>query len=260
MTHMDLLERVKDADMVLVGIGEEFNGIKYCKEVPAYTDNAEALAKQIPWIQPLYRDYILDEKREVIRAALLKLETILRDKNYFVISTSTNAVVSEIPWKHGYLTMPCGSMTHKQCSNGCQEVLDKVSSEALLQLSELFTGSSQVKESACIQILGTCPKCGAEMVLNNYYHDKYNEAAYLDKWQLYTKWLQGTLNKKLLILELGSEFECPSVMRWPFEKITFYNQKAEMIRVNERLYQLTEELKGKGQGIPKNAIEWLQGL
>ena len=71
------------------------------------------------------------------------------------------------------------------------------------------------------------------------------------------KWLQGTLNKKVLILEIGVNMEYPSIIRWPFEKTAYLNQKANFIRINESLPQLTEELKDKGISINVNGIEWL---
>ena len=98
------------------------------------------------------------------------------------------------------------------------------------------------------------------MVLNNIYAENYNEKGYLEQWSLYTKWLQGTLNRKLLVLELGEGMRFPTVIRWPFEKIAYFNKKAVFVRVNEELYQLTEELSEKGLGISKNAIAWLESL
>ena len=68
------------------------------------------------------------------------------------------------------------------------------------------------------------------------------------------------MNHKLLVLELGVGMQFPSVIRWPFEKVVFFNQKAFLCRVNEKLYQLTEELAGKGCGISMNAIDWLKQL
>lgn len=65
-------------------------------------------------------------------------------------------------------------------------------------------------------------------------------------WQRYMKWLQGILNKKLCILELGAGMEAPQVIRFAFEKVTFFNQKAYLYRVHSRFPQLTEELKGRG--------------
>ena len=49
----------------------------------------------------------------------------------------------------------------------------------------------------------------------------------------------------------------PSIIRFPFEKVGYYNRKASFIRVNERLYQLTPELREKGISIAQNSIDWL---
>lgn len=108
--------------------------------------------------------------------------------------------------------------------------------------------------------LGVCPHCGKPFILNNIYAQNYNENGYLESWQRYTKWLQGTLNRNLLILELGVGMQFPSVIRWPFEKIAFFQKKSELYRVNEKLYQLSEELGGKAYSISKNAIDWLLHL
>ena len=85
----------------------------------------------------------------------------------------------------------------------------------------------------------------------------YVEGAYLTSWANYTKWLQGTLNKKLFILELGEGFENPGLFRWPFEKMAFYNKKAAFVRVHKSLYQIGAELKGKGTAVPMDSKEFL---
>ena len=98
------------------------------------------------------------------------------------------------------------------------------------------------------------------MVLNNIFAEGYNENGYLEQWKVYTKWLQGTVNHRLLVLELGVGMRFPTVVRWPFEKVAFFNNKAAFVRVNEKLYQLSEELAIKGCGIAQNAIAWLEIL
>ena len=95
------------------------------------------------------------------------------------------------------------------------------------------------------------------MVPNNVYAEQYDEEGYLADWRMYTKWLQGTLNKKLCVLELGVDLTFPNIIRWPFEKVAFYNQKALFIRVNEKLYHMSEELKDKGVAVNKKSIDWL---
>lgn len=79
-------------------------------------------------------------------------------------------------------------------------------------------------------------------------------------WKQYLSWLQKTLNHELLVFEFGVGFEYPEVIRFPFEKTVFYNKKAFLIRVNSKMYQLPEELKGKGEGINSDVSEFLNQL
>ena len=86
---------------------------------------------------------------------------------------------------------------------------------------------------------------------------KYAEEGYLKQWDVYTKWLQGTVNKKLCVLELGAGLEYPKIIRFPFEKIVFYNQKAFMYRIHSLIYQLGEEIGNRGIGIKEDPIDFL---
>lgn len=109
-------------------------------------------------------------------------------------------------------------------------------------------------------LLGRCPGCNCGMVLNNVQAALYDERGYLSDWQRYTKWLQGTVNRKLLVLELGVGMEYPGMIRIPFERVVFLNQKAKMYRIHGSLYQLNEKLREKGVEISENAIDWLTNL
>ena len=61
----------------------------------------------------------------------------------------------------------------------------------------------------------------------------------------------------LCVLELGVGLKYPTVIRFPFEKIVFVNNKAVMLRVNRKLYQSTEELKEKCVGIKADPIDYI---
>lgn len=255
---------IESADMVLVGLGEEFDDISFLKKDEKYTEDRKYIEEnELLWILPEYNERFRNrntQRLDEIRNALNKLAEILQNKNYFVVSTSTNNLLREIPWKEGRLVMPCGGSVLKQCSVGCDEVLEEVTEadEAnIARFMEVLPSNASMKP---VPELGGCPKCGKPLVFNNIYATNYNENGYLSQWQLYTKWLQGTLNKKVVILELGVGMKFPTVIRFPFEKIAFYNQKAVFYRVNETLYQMTEELKDKGVSISKNSIDWLRAM
>ncbi len=213
------LDKVNDADLVLIGIGTEFEEKKF-----KFSENA---------IQ-----------------ALQELLSILQGKNYYVITTCMNSILKKAGFPADRIVSPCGNVEKKQCDAGCENSLAELSEEE----KELYN-EAIIKEE--LPFLGVCPVCGEKMVLNNVYAKQYDENGYLEDWKRYTKWLQGTLNKKLCVLELGVDMVFPSIIRWPFEKVAFYNQKAVFIRVNEKLYHMSEELKDKGIAVEKNAIDWL---
>lgn len=78
-----------------------------------------------------------------------------------------------------------------------------------------------------------------------------------EKWEAYNQWLSRTLNRNLCLLELGVGLKYPTIIRWPFEKIAFFNKKAVMYRIHKSLYQTTEELGDKCIGIQGDAIEFM---
>jgi hypothetical protein len=199
-----------------------------------------------------------------VQAALQNLIRLLGEKNYFVVSVAANPEIAKAPWRQGRLVMPCGSLQYKQCSPNCERNLQPVSDseqeKVQQQLCIWYRKLLQNEQSELPEGLGSCPVCGKIVEYNNIYSAEYDERGYQDAWQTYTKWLQGTLNRNLVVLELGVGMQFPSVIRFPFEKVAYFNQKAKFYRINENLYQLTEELTAKGVGIAENAIDWLQNL
>lgn len=269
----EILTAIREADLVLVGIGEEFDETGVDGNAVDYIKGREFLEKEkklwlIPDYDKRYREQNSGKHAENMLKALGNLAELLKDKNYFVVSTAMNDMIAATPWKEGRLVMPCGDSGKKQCSDGCeeglQELLDADQCNIAAYIDSVrqdISDGNNAKEATTWQMdIGICPKCGKPLILNNIYAEKYDEKGYLSQWQLYTKWLQGTLNKKLVIIELGVGMKFPSVIRWPFEKVAFFNNKAHMYRVNGRLYQLSEELKGKGTAIAKNSIDWLLSL
>lgn len=215
----EFIDKIEASDLILVGVGTEFEAKKF-------------------------------QKAPVAIEALKELNKVLAGKNYYIITTCTNSILKEGGFSEERIVSPCGNLEKKQCPKHCENSLQSLTAEECQQVAEAIMKETEPE-------LGICEVCGEKLVLNNVYAKQYDEDGYLADWQRYTKWLQGTLNKKLCILELGVDLVFPSIIRWPFEKVGFYNQKAIFVRVNEKLYHMSEELKDKGISIEKNAIDWL---
>lgn len=233
---MDLKEYFKDADMVLVGIGEVFQD--------KFEDIEVSDKKNVSILEEYNRKRYLDTcPQNEVTQAYKKLEELLDGKNYFVVTLCTDDKIFKTNIKQDRIVAPCGSYSFLQCEEVCSEDIYP------LDIYEEILKKGQEP---------ICPKCGHKMVMNHIGVRKYSEEGYLKKWNLYMKWLQGSLNKKLCVLELGVGMKYPTVIRWPFEKVTFINHKAKFVRVHEQLFQLTEEIKEKGISIRENPVDFLR--
>lgn len=163
------------------------------------------------------------------------LSRLLEGKDYFIITMNTDGKIFESSLDEKRITAPCGNIHWFQCENAC---------------------TKDIWEEGEVEN-GLCPHCGAHLISNTVDADKYIEEGYLPRWNDYRQWLSGTINRKMTVLELGVGFKHPGVIRWPFEKIVFYNNKANMYRVHQKFFQVSEELKEKAEGIQKDSVEFI---
>ena len=251
-----LKEKIADAELVLIGIGEEFNEnfskigkyphlMKGLEEI----DSDESIAWAVPFLE---KAYLEKEKEGETVQAYKNLYELVKDKNYFIVTTCIDGHIENAGFNPEKIVEPCGNYEKLQCSEKCcSELWD--SKNIIADIKDALERAESIKGIE----QPVCPHCGKQMVFNNIVSENYVEEGYLPQWEKYTKWLQGTVNKKLCILELGAGMQLPGIIRWPFEKVAFYNQKASFFRINEKLYQLTEEIGDKGISIERNARNYL---
>lgn len=235
--NQEILSLLADADKVLIGIGESFER----RDVELENEEFKFLQKEDPLLAGFerlqYRKLHPDD--EAVHAYNC-LYDLIKEKDYFVVTTCMDDRIYESKFPEEKIAAPCGTWRYLQCSDCC--------TEELLPVSE-----KMIEEKAVIY----CPHCGKKVSFNQVTCDKYNEAGYMAQWVVYRNWLQRIINQKLCIIELGVGLKYPTIIRWPFEKIAFCNNKASFVRVHNLLYQLTEELKGKGISIEADPIKFL---
>lgn len=246
-----IISKIKEAELVLVGLGEELDLVRRLK-AEEESLNPEVDRQLLSFICKAK----LDERKFQNFEVYESLARCLKDKNYFIVSLCQDGMIKDSELNKERIVTPCGSYEKLQCSERCSNELYEISEEFLEQLKEasLHGGKDIMLE------VPKCPHCGNPLVFNNVDAESYVEEGYLDQWGIYKKWLQGTVNKNVCILELGVGMKYPTVIRWPFEKITFFNQKAELFRVHSRLYQIAEEIKERGFGICQSPEDFLKEL
>ena len=211
----EVMEKIKEAQKVLIGIGKEWalrddeKDIRFC--------------------------HLTDPSQADLKAAYEALYDLIKEKDYYIVTTLTDGAVYEMPFDKNRIVAPCGNIHWRQCSKACTKDIWE---------------ESEVPDDVC-------PHCKAPLTGNTIKAETYIEEGYLPRWKDYMKWQTGTINRSLVILELGEGFATPTVMRWPFEKIIYFNRKSRLYRINESFYQLPKEPEERGVSVHENSVRWM---
>ena len=214
-TKAEVREKIKEAQKVLIGIGKEWalrddeKDIRFC--------------------------HLTDPSQADLKAAYEALYDLIKEKDYYIVTTLTDGAVYEMPFDKNRIVAPCGNIHWRQCSKACTKDIWE---------------ESEVPDDVC-------PHCKAPLTGNTIKAETYIEEGYLPRWKDYMKWQTGTINRSLVILELGEGFATPTVMRWPFEKIIYFNRKSRLYRINESFYQLPKEAEERGVSVHENSVRWM---
>ena len=176
-----------------------------------------------------------DPAQSDLKAAYEELYQLIQDKDYYIVTTLTDGAIYEMPFDKNRIVAPCGNIHWRQCSKACTKDIWE---------------EGEVPDDIC-------PHCKAPLTGNTLKAETYIEEGYLPRWKDYMKWQTGTINRSLVILELGEGFSTPTVMRWPFEKIIYFNQKSKLYRINENFYQLPKEAEKRGVSVHENSVRWM---
>lgn len=246
---------IEESEYILIGIGEEwdsrFKPLEVSEEIDALLQSCEK-DESLQWIRPFLLKELMGFGYEQ-QSAYQNLLRILEQKNYFIVSTCIDGNIWNQGFDNNRIVTPCGDYEKLQCSDRCTEQLFEINDSFNKDLNAIIKGELHLTDLTYLQ----CPYCGKGMTYNNIHAENYIEARYLPQWEVYMKWLQNTLNKKICVIELGVGMKYPSVIRWPFERIARLNEKSYFFRIHEKLYQIPEEIKGRTSIIARNSVELL---
>ena len=257
---VELRKKIQEAELVLVGIGEEcqydwsalLQDGRY-QEIEKETEGDERYAWIVPFLQKMILRRGRDERWD---RAYQTLREMLFGKNYFIVSLCLDDYLYGAGFDESKIVSPCGGFRMMQCNKNCAGKLSDMPEKDYEAVLRYYMG-----EEALVSLEEPiCELCGEKLRFNQLGVERYAQEGYLEQWNRYTKWMQGTVNKELCILELGAGMAYPGIVRFPFEKVAYYNQKAFMYRVHPHLFQLGEEIADRGQAVADDPIDFLLKL
>lgn len=247
---------------VLIGLGEEWSyNYKNITNDIAYKNLIDQAKNGYDWLIPYIEYHYMKNHEDPRKESFKKLSDLIKDKDYYIISTIYDYSDPDNFFDHDKMVFPCGNIEFLQQKHNANGELIKVDdsndiSALMLQIDNILKNNGKLSE------INKVIYSDDEMIFNQkrreWLGEQYNEKAYLPKWSDYQNWLSGTLSEDLLILELGVGLEYPTVIRFPFEKIAFINNKAYMIRVHEKLFQLPGHIVKKAVSVQSNSMDYIK--
>lgn len=184
-----------------------------------------------------------------------ELFDIVRDKNYFVITTNVDHCFQKAGFDKKRLFYTQGDYGLFQCSVPCrnktydnEEIIRKMYSE-------------QKNMQIPSELVPKCPVCGKPMTMNLRADDTFVED---DGWhsacERYERFIKENKKKKVLYLELGVGMNTPVIIKYPFWQLTAQNKNAGYVCVNKDMAYAPEEIKPRSLCFSEDISDVIKSL
>ena len=197
----------------------------------------------------------INRYRDAPRPVYLELLELVRDRDYFVLTTNVDHCFQKAGFDKKRLFYTQGDYGLFQCSDPCrQETFDK--EETVTAMMDQQTGM-RIPSS----LLPRCPYCGKPLTMNLRADDRFVED---EGWHAaagrYTDFLRRHGQASVLFLELGVGGNTPAIIKFPFWRMTAANPKAVYACVNYGEAVCPKELEAQSICVNSDIGQVLQDL
>ncbi|KAK7470123.1 hypothetical protein VKT23_001564 [Stygiomarasmius scandens] len=161
---------------------------------------------------------------------LKELVSYFSDEDWFVRTSNADGLFRRHGFDTNHLSTPQGDYTWLQCLGNCTE--DSVfSMQPFLDAARPYLDTSEQTLSSD-EAIPKCPKCGGEMFMCVRADRWFNDVRFREGEKRFTEFLLScqARKKNLVILEIGSGWNTPSVLRWVSESLV-EDKAAKLVRV-----------------------------
>ena len=219
------------------------------------------------WSRYIYINRYLDPPKPVYQDLL----ALVQDKDYFVLTTNVDHCFQKAGFNKKRLFYTQGDYGLFQCSEPCcQETFDN---EGLVrQMVEaqgwhieadgtLTEPDGPLKMCVPPELVPHCPHCGKPMSMNLRADETFVEdAGWHDAAERYSEFLRRHVGTKTLFLELGTGYNTPGIIKYPFWRMTAQWENARYACVNLGEAMAPSEIAAKSICLNADAAEVLEKL
>ena len=251
-------QAIKQADYIIIGAGSGLSaaaGLKYSGE--KFERNYKEFIEKYHF-EDLYSasfyDFSSQEEKWAFFAKMIKLNRynekplklyqklyeIIKDKNYFVLSTNVDGQFFNSGFDKDKVFEVQGDYCYLQCENACHNKL--YYNKELVEKWIQNTVDCKIPSNLVMK----CPVCGGNMDMNlrkdaNFVQD----SNWYDMSRKYDEFLGRTKDKTVVLLEIGVGFNTPGIIRFPFEQMTNNSKETTLIRINKDYPSTMLEIESK---------------
>ncbi|MBQ9481863.1 MAG: Sir2 silent information regulator family NAD-dependent deacetylase [Clostridia bacterium] len=159
--------------------------------------------------------------------AYADLFDIVKNEEYFVITTNVDHCFQKSGFDKKRLFYTQGDYGLFQCSKPCHN--KTYDNEEIIK--KMYSEQKDMKIPS--ELIPKCPVCGRPMAMNLRADDTFVED---DGWKKaaasYARFLKRYEDKAVVFLELGVGGNTPVIIKYPFWRMTYANEKAAYITIN----------------------------
>lgn len=165
---------------------------------------------------------------------------LVKDKDYFVLTTNVDRQFLKAGFDKEKVFEVQGVLTKIQCARACHNKLyDNTDT-----IKEILKEDKDCKIPT--RLVPKCPVCGGNMEVNLRKDNFFVEDDYWHEHEKsFEKFINDNKKKKILFLELGSGFNTPGIIRYPFEELTYKLKNAFLIRINDKYAFVPNDIEDK---------------
>ena len=202
------------------------------------------------WSRYIFINRYMDAPKPVYSA----LYDMIKNQNYFVITTNVDHCFQKAGFDKTRLFYTQGDYGLFQCSEPCcQETFDNES--AVRQMME-----RQKDMKIPSELLPVCPHCGKPMTMNLRSDNKFVED---EGWHVaaarYSDFIRKNVGR-VLYLELGVGYNTPSIIKYPFWRMTAQNPQATYVCINYGEAVCPTEIEGQSVCIDGDIGDIIEAL
>ena len=268
-----IFEKIENYDVVLVGIeagifasaGFEYSGERFeryffdFKEKYDIKDMYEggfypfsSLEEYWAWWarQIYYNRYDVE-----IGKPYRDLLKILKDKNYFVLTTNVDHQIQKAGFDKAKLFYTQGDYGLWQCSTPCHnKTYDN--EEKVRMMIEM-----QKDMKIPSHLVPYCPVCKKPMTMNLRIEDTFvQDEGWEQAKERYSDFLEKYKYSKIMFLELGVGSNTPGIIKYPFMQMTIQNENAMYVTINKQNSYLPKAIKDRSVQVQGDIAEILNNF